>query len=107
MPFSTPCVCQGKWYYNDEDSSPRNKRHSGSLFHFRVWEDLLASNFVTQAAKSDTSCFLIYLAMPISTMYIHPCDIRVVQNIPVLSYRDFRLMQLEQERSDKMLGEAA
>jgi hypothetical protein len=73
----------------------------------RVWEDLLASNFVTQTSRSDTSCFLIYLAMPIQTMYIHPCDVRVVQNIPILSYRAFREMQLKQAQDEKMLGEAA
>ena len=90
---STYSFMQGKWYSNNEILSPRLRIQSGAMFHFRyvklgvfikttiyydllnsVWADDLSEHVVSFPAREGTTCFIVYLALLESKMYIHECD---------------------------------
>eukprot|EP00602_Paraphysomonas_sp_CaronLab_P003664 CAMPEP_0185030194 /NCGR_PEP_ID=MMETSP1103-20130426/16997_1 /TAXON_ID=36769 /ORGANISM="Paraphysomonas bandaiensis, Strain Caron Lab Isolate" /LENGTH=429 /DNA_ID=CAMNT_0027565209 /DNA_START=213 /DNA_END=1502 /DNA_ORIENTATION=+ len=83
----------GSWHYNDESVSLRYKNPSGAMFHFRVWEDVLSNRITSALSSISDDCFMAYLSLEDRIMYFHPCNTTSVRDIPIYTYREYKVAQ--------------
>lgn len=70
-----------------------------------MWEDSFSKEIETiQPTPQNSSCLITYLSLPIRGMYVHPCDEKIVQSVPILTLENFFREKYEAEKKVSTYG---